>query len=259
MKTFKLFATALMVAMCAMVVTSCSDDDDNPSNGTNEKRLSKMIMRYSDREFDIIDLNYANGKLSKMVWSWGDEETFNNSTISYSGKTVTVTEKGFTQKLNLNNDGWAESGTLFIEDEPPYSFICEYSNGYLTKVSYPDAEDWQATKIEIKYDSNGNITNAYEYDSNGVTEFKFTYSNNPAKGKSLFFLREAFDQDDTLDLFWSAYYAGLLGKDSPNLVSKIEYDSHSITYNYTLDNDGYVEKIIVDEIDLKYPVTFTYE
>ena len=262
MKNFKLVATLLVVAVCTMFVTSCSNDDDDKGGSQGGKKLSKAVWDYEDSSYDNTTwtFQYASGKLSKVTLRdrHGDEPV----TITYSGKNVSI-DNGF-QTLQLNNAGFVESGVMDFGS--PYRFTCEYSNGYLTKVNYPDSE--YKTRIEIKYDNNGNISSAYEYSNNQiVTEFKFTPSNYPAKGKNIFLLGQLFNSDYTLDLFWPAYYAGLLGKDSPNLVSKVEClkdDEYGdlpddIRFNYTFDNSGYVEKMTVkDDWDTRR-ISFTYE
>ena len=244
----------LLLATMFIGFNACNDDDKSGSQ--DGKKLSKVVWYYSDNSVDMIfTFRYANGKLNKAMI--GNDA----STITYSGKNVIIVG-GINQTLQLNNDGFAESGTLTnVNRDWSYRFTCEYSNGYLTKVNYPDSE--YNLRIEIEYDNNGNISTAYEYSDYGVTEFKFTPSSYPAKGKNIFLLGQLFSDDYTLDLFWSAFYAGFLGKDSPNLVSSIEciegnYTSN-IKFDYTFDDSGYVKTMKKTEGGETNRISFTYE
>ena len=278
MNYFKLLCTAFLTAvLCVTLATSCSEEDDNPDNLQDGKRLSKI--EHHENDGWISTFQYANGKLVKAKWH--PSAGFVN--ITYSGSKVTVIadddedgEGGFGLTFQLNSNGFAESGTITLYDDYTGTFTCEYSNGYLTKINfdYPASED--DSRIEINYDNNGNILTAcrYYYDQwreeNRTEEVGFTSSDYPTQGKSYFLLGDCFGSDYALDLFWPAYYAGILGKDPQNLASKYEYNdgptnSFSFTkdFNYTFD-DGYVETM---KIKLTYPsgnfyednVSFTYE
>lgn len=272
MKNFRCFTAILLIATMFISFNACSsDDDDEENNSQNGKRLSKVTMYNSDNSInDSFIFSYTNGKLSKITFE--EDEPFN---ISYSNNNVIISGE-YKQNLYLNNIGFAESGTL-IFDASPYKFTCEYSNGYLTKVNYPDSE--YNVRIEIEYDSNGNISTAYQYADNGysdckypcdnisteneVIEFKFTLSSYSTKGKNMFLLGNLFSSDETLDLFYPAYYAGLLGKDFSNLVSKVEcigkYDSYVIEYDYSFDKDGYIETMTEKDGNKIRRTLFTYE
>lgn len=246
----------LLLATFTLSFNACSSDDEE-EDLNNGKRLSKVTIYNSDNSIDdSFTFSYANGKLNKIIFEAEEDEDI---IFTYSDKKVSLVGE-FTQTLQLNNSGYAESGTLMFDDSQ-YRFTCEYSNGYLIKVNYPDSEN--NTRIEIKYDNNGNISKAYEYSDYGVTEFKITTSEYSVKGKNIFLLGKLFSSDDTLDLFYGAYYGGFLGKDFPNLVSKVEcigeYESYTLEFQYTFDKDGYIETIKEKEGNKTRNTLFAYE
>lgn len=258
MKQIKFITGMLLLAAIAFIFNACSDDDDKNNDSQNGKRISKVIKYDSNNNiYDSFSFQYTNGKLNKMIFDGEDADE--PIIIAYSDKKVSIAGE-INQTLQLNNAGFAESGTLIFDDSQ-YRFNCEYSNGYLSKVTYPDSED--NTRIEIKYDNSGNISTAYEYSDYGVTEFRFTLSNYPTKGKNIFLLGDLFGSDETLDLFWPAYYADLLGKDFQTLVSKVEcigqYNSYVMEFEYTFDKNGYIETMKEKRGNETKHTLFTYE
>ena len=262
MRKLEVFAAFLMVVLCMSLITSCKkEDDDNYQNG---KRLVKM----DDSNPAVIFL-YKSGKLIEVV------DGKDNIYFTYNGKIVQI-ESSYYGKfiLQLNNDGFVSSGTWTGDyDYDTFELNFEYSNGYLTKYtsnssSYlPELKDL-ATTLNIKYDNNGNLLNTstsfsdYEYGYNPNIrkydyEYTFTSSNYPLKGKSYFFLGNCFGNQYSL---WLLYYAGLLGKDPKNLISKAECNKSNnpaYSYNYdfcrnqTFDYDTFYD----DEYVLKMTVT----
>jgi len=85
MKKFRLFATVLMVALCAMIVSSCSDDDDDKDN---EKTLIVGKWQTLDADYEsilefksngnCIDSYGGNGKYKieegKLSMMWFEED-----------------------------------------------------------------------------------------------------------------------------------------------------------------------------------------
>ena len=265
MKQIRLFAALLMVAL---VVTSCItwEDEEGGSSGNSQggKRLSRMIFDSGDWEGDF---NYQNGKLIKIKYK-DDYGHFGEVNFTYSGTTVTIDDHIMDSKqiLELNRDGFVESG-LIIDGSDTWTFNCKYSNGYLTEINIPNPPpdyffysyrfpyEFGTSRIEYKYDNNGNILVVNEVGKNNkiIRENKITSSNNPTKGKPNFFLFGIYSNDPCP--FWWAYLAGFFGKDAKNLVSKMEvsdfYDDYygdtysvwDVIFNYTLYNDGYVQKM----------------
>ena len=222
-KLFRLFVTFLTVALCLTVMTSCSKDDDEPEKPLpSEKRLTTV-----SGDFVNWTLNYdAAGKLIKLMMTFDDYPESYDINIVYSGKTVTFDWAGeYKQVMQLNNDGFAESGYTEFEDYEHGStynwrFNCKYSiAGYLTEVTFPDSKALSGSaedKISINYDANQNLKSAsYQYFYASLDEYRsetydFTPSSHTAKGKNYFILGDCFGRDEALDLFFPAFYAGIL-------------------------------------------------
>ena len=90
MKNFRLFATALMVVLCATIVSSCSDDDD----GNKDKEQMSLIVGKWFYDADY----YGEEYVFKSDGTW---EIFSDYSGSYE-----------------KEDGgkyWIESGVLYME------------------------------------------------------------------------------------------------------------------------------------------------
>jgi|GEM_PF-4360610 len=250
MKTIKLISAMMLLATVTFCFNACSDDDDNLNNLLSGKQISEMNVEFESNS--TYQFQYENGKLVKMFF---DGMTAN---IIYSGKKVTIAYGGeFEQTLQLNNQGFVESGTFesYGEYASKETFTCEYSNGYIRKVHRLDTY-WSVDIITIiEYDGNNNILAAYRIDE-GIKdrELKFTPSNYPCKGKTTWLFGGKIGQLDDFEHLLVPYYAGLLGKDPKNLVSKIELIERANTdrpasydreCEYTFDNDGYVNTMEV--------------
>ena len=268
MKQIRLFAALFIVAL---VVTSCitwvNDEDGNTRGG---KRLVKIT---SGGDGDI-NLFYKDGKIVEIV------DTYENLYITYKGKIVTMEGMG-EFILQLNNDGFVESGKLYFGDV--YEFKFDYSNGYLAKCTcYSTTTNETTITVNIKYDNNGNLLTASTsfIDDYPIREYKYEYtytsSNYTSKGINVFFLEDCFGQHNGYPYsIFQLYYAGLLGKLPKKLVSKAEFKGDnssytdyclSRTYDYKFDNDGYVSIVSktekhVNSVGSSYPfdVFFTYE
>ena len=262
---FNLFTTFFLVSLCTVFITSCNKDNEN--NFDNSLLGGKRLSSINDNDDTYGTFEYTNEKLTKIVLS-GDDDYGNLKvrdiiSFTYLGKIVKVD----LINLQLNKDGFMES----MGDSIRNYATCEYSNGYLTKVNfdYPvhSSDDYYLNDpIEIKYDKNYNIISAKH--TVLQDEYQFTMSNYPSKGKNIFFLGHCFSGDFELGLWWPCYYAGLLGKNSPNLPSNIKRVGkegnimRNENYNYTFDKDGYVTAISISGIfspPSLYTVTLTYE
>ena len=248
MKTIKKFVLLIIGLIALTMLNSCEDDRFGNSGSSGGKRLVKIT------NFLGVDMtfHYKDGKLIEMV----DETNREKIYFTYSGKTVKISGDAYGSEqliLHLNNDGFAESGTF-----EGYELGFEYSNGYLTK--YIDFYD--GSTVSIKYDTNGNLsTMQYSTKYNATEEYTFTSSNYPTKGKSYCFVTGSARFEELIPV----YYAGLLGKDPKNFVSKVDitrYTNNTITHtfsNYSFYDDGYIKTMTVTDDWNKDDMSFTYQ
>jgi len=282
---FNLFTTFFLVSLCTVFITSCNKDNEN--NFDNSLLGGKRLSSINENDDTYFTFEYTNEKLTKIVLS-GDDDYGNLKvqriiSFTYLGKIVKVVG---ILNLQLNKDGFVKS--ISIGDSIRNFTTCEYSNGYLTKVNFdnpvhssdnyyynndPNSSDYYYyyyyynDPIEIKYDKNYNIISA-KY-TVLQDEYQFTMSNYPSKGINFFFLGHCFGADK-LGLLWSFYYAGLLGKNSPNLpsnIKRVEKEGNIMwnrNFSYTFDKDGYVTALTAVTSGsgfspYRYTCTFTYE
>ena len=260
MKQLKFFLL-LLIGMIALTTLNSCETENFGNQGDGGKRLVKITGGGAYYEYDNLAFHYKDGKLIKIVLGSGyDTEELN---FTYTGKIVQINYSEGGMTFQLNNNGFVESGT----DNRDGEFSFEYSNGYLTKFIWKTQDDYFGKiTTNIKYDANGNLLTASGnrisgYGDNVSYEHTFTSSNYPLKGKSHFFFHQIYNHNGFgITSMWPLYYAGLLGKEPTNLVSKIE---HKVTYNngytdtfdYLFYDDGYVNKITTEYESM----LFTYE
>ena len=238
MKQLKFFLL-LLIGMIALTTLNSCETEDFGNQGGGGKRLVKITNAYHGAN---LTFHYKNGKLSKITDRYDDDSV---ADINYNGKIVRIVSEDIEGTLQLNNDGYAKS----LTSNDYYEINFEYSNGYLTKLIYSDEDNVSGT-VNIQYDTNGNLLTMSEiineFGSVSENKYTFTSSNYPLKGKSYSFLMYC-----DFEFLFPLYYAGLLGKDPKNLLSKIDiketYNGHVYNNTYTFDylfyDDGYVNKI----------------
>ena len=250
MKPIRLYARLLMLTFCVTFITSCDE------MGYNNLGRGKRLLRMEGTNSEIVTFHYENDKLIKVNHT-SPSPSFINSFISfeYTGKTVTV-ERHIEYFLDpswpdsiesvimeLNNDSCVVSARV---PGSTWERTFKYSNGYLTEVK----EESHEYKYEFKYDKNNNLFSSTHIKDDKLQYYKYTPSNYPAKGYTLFI--PWFNM--TLNGFpEETYYAGLIGKDSKNLVSKIDAvsndnRSYEVNFDYTFYDDGYVKTMTLLQI-----------
>jgi len=268
MKNFKLLATFLTVALSTLI-TSCNKDENELDSSKSEKRISKMTLRVVQNGyasgFGTYTFYYANGKLVKIKGEGADSDTVEMS-ITYSGKQITYSANdpeggSYEGVFQLNSEGFVESG-IYTEATDGYreQSTCEYSNGYLTKVTLKKHSDTSGDYVEIGdiyYDANNNISMTRTTRGGTTTSYTFTASNYQSKGKTLPFAFVGIGFPDMGGMF-ALYYCGLLGKEPKNLVSNTT-DWYAKNFNYTFDKDGYVNTMILKNDYTEETFTFSYE
>lgn len=264
MKTNKLFAAIFSMVLCINLV-SCGNDDDNI---IDSNKATKRVVSYTeiDERYNSIKSAYTisyddNGKVSKIVdgYEVGYIDEYN---FSFSGNEAVATAESkfeeFTDidniKFSLNENGYFTSAIwTFIEksdtfyEESTYNYEFTYnSDNQVIKTKYND-------DVEEYVYKNGVMV------SSGVAE-TITYTDIPNIGN--LFVAFTSDYRTTLDM-WR--HAGLLGKASKFLPKTASWDEGTETYDYELDEDGYVKTVKVtfhsawDGKEWSYTYKYAYE
>ena len=256
MKTVKLVAALLMVAMCVGIV-SCSKDE--PGDGVfNGKRVTKIVHKYDDF-VRTEEFSYLGDKLVHIGAYYDDytDRLEYDLTITYKNNQVIMEgvadgyDAVFTYTLSSNGyatscEGEIREGNRIEKENHKFEYS---SDGYLTKIiglteeSYGTETETREFTVNLTY-AKGNLVSARE-DYNRHSDFSnITYTNIENKGNLLFYHGALFIGDSDAYL---ALYTGILGKFSKNLVSGYTFtdsDENSSytsnhTYSYTLDDEGY--------------------
>ena len=256
MKTNRFLIAILSVALCVNFV-SCGDDDDNniidPENVT--KRVAACTKKHP---YYVIDyaINYDNdGKVSKIVCQ--NDWTYDYYDFSFSGNEAVATSEmkygSYTIKFSLNGNGYCTSAIWTgIEKDSTTTYVS--TNNY--KFTY------NSDNQVIKADFDGDIEEYVYKDgvmiSSSLAEI-ITYTDIPNIGN--LFVAFSTDNNDPIEE-WRL--AGLLGKASKFLPRTTKWHEGMETYNYELDEEGYVKTVKVTFRDTKgsessYSYKYTYK
>ena len=251
----------LVVAVLAMMVcfTGCSKDEETEQGQGTVKpeevfRGKRVVEKGSSSYFD----QYAYDQDGRLVSvkHFDDGKLNYEEILKYENNKLIITTKGgdeidYKIDLVINENGFAESGSdVYYEKEN--GVIVEYTStyefkytadGYLSEAKY--VEDKGTPEEETHLDKyvyiDGNIVSHSSVEDGKKGQEK-TYTTGAVENKGGAF--NSSDFDDTL------YYAGVLGKSTKNLITKVEainYYSetptkYALDYAYELDKDGYVLK-----------------
>lgn len=251
MKTNRFFTAILSVALCTNFV-SCGDDDNKTIVEPEDtvKRLTSIS--YEDQSgTGVFKIEYSGEQVSKIT------ETYNSSGYSKTWvSNYTYTANGVTEKVDIQNS-YGEN----------FSNITNYTlndNGYIEKGEEDDGGIWSytysgdyMTSAILMFNGEKDVDDKYNFNDKGLMisndsfDKGIEYTDIPNLG-GLFL---AYD-DEVLELDYSnLQYASLLGK-APKYLPKecIEYgtssdDNKELTFHYELDEDGYVKKVEVKNLD----------
>ena len=232
MKTFRFFATLLIITLCAGF-TSCSDDDDD-NNGGNT--ISKGVPVVSITRTGNVpeEMNwifaYSNDKLTSaqgQLIYFGQSDEKENYGISYQGG-IQFTGDGADEisKIETNKNGYI----TFIKTTDDAEISYEYTaDGYLksvTEVGTDKGRDY-VHKTIITY-TNGCYDKIVVTDSDGETTYTFTATTDENKNGVL---PELISESLGFGCEF-IYYAGLLGKPVQKLVKSMSESNNNNTKSY---------------------------
>lgn len=274
MKTFRFIGMALLAVVMCVNFTACSSDDDEGDapikndDGiiTNQKRLVEINETYKD-DTSVMTFSYdSKGRLITVIRK--DYDSNGNGDITnytWNGKTIVSEDKYRTRTYTLNNG--------LVSNLRDNTGDYDWNN---ISFSYNSSEQVIETKDIYERDTyttnyiweNGKYMGTNE-DNNANN---VTYSGKSCKGYfPLYGIIVFGDVSDDVDILYT--HPELLGMRNDQLpdqsynkeIEKSEYyDDHfketyknetiydeSIKYTYKLNNDGYVESVIIVETDLQ--------
>lgn len=251
------------MALCINFV-SCGDNEGeggniDPANTT--KRITNFTKETESYSYTC-SLGYDSKNKVSDISRKGTENIYTEAyAFTFSNnETVATSEEQYGSytfidniKFSLNGNGFCTSAT-WTAIEKNDTFYEENSDHY----TFTYNSDNQLTKAEI----NGN-TEEYIY-KNGVMASSdvaetITYTDIPNIGNLFVALTTNYD-----DPFEEWRLAGLLGKASKFLPKTAAWDEGTETYDYELDEDGYVKTVKITFRDTKgnertYSYKYTYE
>lgn len=254
----KLFLIA-MVACAAVILSSCSKDDNNdPSTNTVKKRITQMKYVHTDsngKERGGYQMDYTYGSDGKPLKVKNTETWDGSSSITYS--TFAHLSSSQIKETYTDSDGRVISdsdikldnnGRIISSEDGVYAQSYTYNaDGYIQS-GKEEQSKFSDSEINVQYSwENGNMvkcvvqhneTHMYQY-SNIPSPSNFDCAMLPN------FAGSALLYDYTYPVL------GILGKGNKNLISHSEairsYDNNlsQTDYTYELDSDGYPIKVIV--------------
>ncbi len=284
-------AVVLMVEQKATKADGTKPEDPNKPDQPDLKNRIKRIEKYwynEAGELDSIDEYYdftydETGRVKTIKWfEYGDggySDVEVNAAITYGDKTVAYKSEHkegsdisiSTGSIELDEKGRAVSGKA---DEDIHNSIAEWSyiynltynaEGYLVKTDVTEKEGNRTHKslYTITW-TNGNPTQALWESSDKPVTDQATYSTIENKTNidlnwMLLLDTEAWDfvSGDPTNVF---SVMGYLGKRPKNMVKSVTdgYDHDACTYDYQLDVDGRIAKIIEhnDHYSIEYKIIF---
>ena len=257
MKTNKFFTLILSMVICVNFI-SCGDDEGN-GNGVNSgnviKRLTAIDIKSLDSNWQsLLEIEYSGDKVSKTTYiDYG-------SGLDY----VVVSEYIYTA------DGVTEIVNYHTGNEE-YSVATNYTlneKGYIEKGEVDDGGTWTfsyygdyMTSSILLHNGNKDVDNTYNFNEDGLMisndyNKNIEYTNILNLGGLYLGYEEDFYGRDLGYL----QYTNLLGKAPKYLPER--HDGPRM-FQYELDEDGYVEKVKVEDFTERLPyrieITCSYE
>lgn len=230
----------LIAIIMSVSLTSCSKDDPDGGDFTNEKKLVKIentegfyvLFRYDDKGRLIRAAEYDLGTLYEYSFIWGD------GTIKFRDVTATI-----------------KNGLVYSEDSEQIKDynICRY-NQFNRLIKY-EKED-QSIIHNLLWDGDKliSVTETMSSDYGSTSDITFTYEKTCKKG---------FNPDwvnmvgvGSSDWLYCAHpeLLGLRTKQLPKSATRnMTYNdtgyksSHTAHFSYEFDKDGYISKITIIE------------
>ncbi|WP_294477669.1 DUF4595 domain-containing protein [uncultured Bacteroides sp.] len=224
----------IIVALCAMALFSCSDEEDNTwAIIFKENVRSDADPVYKTEKFLFDNERLIQHSIEQM---YAEDDITHEVNLTYSDNKVTVSSDGLTLIYTLNAEGYASQ---CIYSSPLQNRIYSFSysmEGYLTKI-VESIDGKEHSTASFTYED-GDLTSVSSYLNN--YESKFIYE--PGEASSNYHLPcLGLLEIYPLNFHIEALYAGLLGKDPRHFTVRSSpegNDDEHTTYTYKFDKEG---------------------
>ena len=231
MKTLKMFGMAAIAVFMGVGFASCAKDD---GNGVSGKKLTKIVVE--GKYGETVEFKYdSNGRLTEVTdgdgvyqYIWGDDAIKVNTPYT-SGNHTYALKNGLVQSWNMT--------LTYNQSNRPIKMV-------------PDQGDYEVTYIwdGDKLVSASEVNEDYQY---GYTDnATLTYEKTCKKGYSPLFVGAMGVSNDYLFMAHPELLGARTTQLPANVSSSRVYNSESgvnsstsYTYDYELDNSGYISKI----------------
>lgn len=216
MKTYRFYSLHLVLVLCLAFI-SCSDDNEN-GGGTGKSTKRLVRVEVDEGNYATVEFFYSGDKVSRIRLSEIEDEEI-------------VVNENIVVRSSLSNPS---ENTIYTLGENGYIIADNKGDTY---TYYPEGYLKSGLYDFYTYDSHWNLIESKDNIS------KVTYTDIPNKDQLVLLLDE-----DPLgeDIHIVLAQAGLLGKSTPFLPKECINDYNSLlTFDYKLDNEGHVEKVIV--------------
>jgi YD repeat-containing protein len=247
MRTFRLIGTTLLMVLCAVNFTACSDDEDENNDTNSGINPQKVFINGMPKQVSDMKITQdASGLVSKIetddavaIFKYPTAVTTRAELpnqlviVELTEDTGGQYEETFIFKMEIGSNGFIKHCDETEEDGDLETWDFAYSaEGNLvsmnrseggsetTTITYKDGDIIKTSTVSA--DSPEDVViHTIDYISNTVTT--------PIENKGcLMFYDEIFGID--MDEMWFAYYAGLLGKATKHLPVKDYYIANFANY-----------------------------
>jgi len=242
--------TIALAFIASMTIFSCSKDkntDPDPEEDQSGALIAKMTQGLRPEDDTVFVFNYDAQKHITRIINVTDSDTF-NAVFNTAGLISSVAlSDGFTYgtfTYNANNQliqGDFTGGTF------KYRYTFEYTNGIVSKKNYFTASSAGELKLfsyTVYQVTNGNITGAKEYGSDGssVRDYTFTFNDEPNIFQPMCLL-------NWMNYLGAEDIAGIEKFFNKNLITGMTYTSSpssvNVTYTYTYNDKKQLSKVVV--------------
>lgn len=248
MKTFKFWWLALVAIVMSASFTSCSKDNPDGEDLSNEKKLTKIISTQTAE-------NYSSTYTYTYTFTYND-----------NGKLIEATELATGGSSRTEKFAWGDNtikinGTYQLSSDPArnYTSTCTFENGLVQLSEDGERFSYNSANRLIQY---AGLSFTWDKDklvsiSSGYSDVTYTYGESCKKGYFLVF--------DMEDLLFMAHpeLAGIRTKQLPTSATYTYEDNNSSaetsSYTYEFDPDGYPTKITISGKNDTYTHTLTWK